>query len=285
MNVRGIACVMISAGALSCAELPPDIRALLKAVHGSEWACREKQGAFTTDSAALGELPVPKGVRLKLSKEPSQGFEAEVCDLRNGLYAYIDETGAIYGRSKQVPAISGTFVDPRDGKVYPTLTFGATTWMAANLAFKSKESWCYGDDEKKGEQVGRLYTWTSAKEACPMGWHVATREEWYALVRLAGGRDSCGMRLKSPRLWVDGVPGTEKGFAADVFGFGILPGGKRYDDNEGYGGFGEYAIYWTSTDNAQYGDWGVNLYFGVYGGMVNGVTNKACGFSVRCVKD
>jgi uncharacterized protein (TIGR02145 family) len=102
--------------------------------------------------------------------------------------------------------VSGSFVDSRDGKVYPTLTFGTTTWMAANLAFASKDSWCYGDDESRGKQLGRLYTWAAAQQACPKGWHVATREEWYTLIRLAGGRSSCGMKLKSQSLWVGGVP-------------------------------------------------------------------------------
>jgi len=284
MKIRVGVCMVLGVMGLFSAEIPTDIQALLKRVYAAEMTFQKEEKQFTEYPFSLGDFSMPKGVSITLAVIPPHGFEAEICDLRNGLFAYIDETGAIYGQTKRVPVVSGSFVDSRDGKVYPTLTFGTTTWMAANLAFASKDSWCYGDDESRGKQLGRLYTWVAAQQACPKGWHVATREEWYTLIRLAGGRSSCGMKLKSQSLWVGGVPGTEKGFAADAFGFGVLPAGQR-SDLGGYHGLGEFSTFWTSTDNGTYGDWGVDIYFGVYGGMVNDVSNKARAFSVRCVKD
>ena len=70
----------------------------------------------------------------------------------------------------------GTFTDTRDGHTYKTITIGNQTWYAENVSFNVKNSWYYKDDSNSMRKYGRLYTFESAKEACPSGWHVPTKE-------------------------------------------------------------------------------------------------------------
>ncbi|WP_409013066.1 FISUMP domain-containing protein [Dyadobacter sp. SG02] len=37
------------------------------------------------------------------------------------------------------------------------------------------------------KEFGLLYTWESAKKACPIGWHLPTDTEWATLVGQFGG--------------------------------------------------------------------------------------------------
>ncbi len=88
------------------------------------------------------------------------------------------------------------FKDPRDGQVYSVRKFGKQIWMTENLRYRSKDSWpCsqymsgdprYGkspSDSATGDpnKLGVLYTFDSAKEACPPGWHIPTELEWEEL--------------------------------------------------------------------------------------------------------
>ncbi len=78
------------------------------------------------------------------------------------------------------------FTDIRDGQVYPTVQIGEQIWMTKNLAYKTKGSFAYKDDEKNVEKYGRLYLFDALKEAVPKGWHVATDAEWQVLEKNLG---------------------------------------------------------------------------------------------------
>ena len=185
---------------------------------------------------------------------------------------------------------TGSFADSRDGQRYKTISFddastGATvTWMAQNLNYQVSGSYAYDDKESNRKELGLLYTWEAAKEACPPGWHLATDSEWSMLVTRFGGTDKAGESLKSVSGWAGGGNGTDRS------GFGGLPAGIRRNDE--YNVRGVMGFWWTSTPAAEAGKaWGWNFSYGGPGEMP--LKTKAFRFagpvshakSVRCVRD
>jgi len=177
--------------------------------------------------------------------------------------------------------VSNSFEDPRDKKVYKTVTIGKQVWMAENLAFNAKGSKCYDNDPANCQKYGRLYDWETAKKVCPTGWHLPDDDEWLELVKSVGGEAIAGKKLKAKEGW-NGTSGN----GTDDYNFAALPGGLC-DYSDGYfGGVGNRGLWW-STDPC-----GGSIYNVYYIGMDNCNDNvsKECSdkkilLSVRCVQD
>jgi len=98
----------------------------------------------------------------------------------------------------------GTFTDPRDGQNYKTITFHreiepgvkvSRTWLAENMNYPVKGSYCYTDEQAYCDKFGRLYNYKEAVAACPEGWHLPTITEWNNLFDHFGGRHEAGKVL------------------------------------------------------------------------------------------
>ena len=215
--------------------------------------------------------------------------------------------------------VKGTMTDKRDGKTYKTVKIGTQTWMAENLnyaytavPFKYKwgkweypsdsTSWCYGDDPANCAKYGRHYTWAAAMDSvgewsangkgcgtdktcsptypvrgiCPEGWHLPTKAEWNALFAAVGDESTAGKVLKSQTGWYSNGNGT------DAFGFSALPAGWEDDGDFSYDG--NYAVFWSSTEDDSYGAYYVALLYG-YDIAYLDDGYKYYGFSVRYLKD
>ncbi|MDR2583691.1 MAG: zinc-ribbon domain-containing protein [Fibromonadaceae bacterium] len=171
----------------------------------------------------------------------------------------------------KVSSSSDIFTDPRDRNVYKTVKIGNQIWMARNLTYAAEGSKCY---EKK---YGRLYNWTTAKNACPAGWHLPTNKEWLELVVFAGGVVVAGKNLKTKHGWDD------FGNGLDVFDFAALPAGLG--DSEGYfDDTGYSARWWTASEiNSQCAySWGMDYDFD---GAHWSSDNKSSLFSIRCLQN
>ena len=123
------------------------------------------------------------------------------------------------------------------GQTYKTVVIGTQTWMAENLNWETGESWCYGDIASNCDKYGRLYTQTTAMNACPSGWHLSSKGDWNVLTDFAG-EYIAGEKLKSATEW-DGT---------DDFGFSALPGGRRFPPDIFYRYIGSESCWWSNLE-------------------------------------
>ena len=175
-------------------------------------------------------------------------------------------------------ATQGTLVDKRDGKKYRTVKIGDQTWMAENLNYKIKDSYCYQYDESSCSKYGRLYTLGAAKEACPSGWHLPSKAEFETLFSSVGGEQVAGKNLKSKNGWNKGGNGT------DAFGFSALPAGSRLFNGD-YHFVGNYAYFWSSTERDSDYAYYMHLDYSYVKAYLNFDDKEAYAFSVRCLQD
>ena len=159
----------------------------------------------------------------------------------------------------------GAMTDSRDGKSYRTVKIGNQVWMAENLDFETKHSYCYdaeGERYKKQPNCndkkfvsGRLYTYESAKSACPGGWHLPTIAEFETLIKTVGGKEKAGKKLKSTKGWnsydcwdddeEENV--TKDGNGSDDYGFSAKPVGYSHDETY-YGHLNEETYFWCVSE-------------------------------------
>lgn len=131
------------------------------------------------------------------------------------------------------------FVDPRDGQEYPIFTIKSQRWLARNMNYAIDSSWCYNNNEKNCEQMGRAYSWESAKQACPEGWRLPTSKDWLSLIKFSSTEGNIyNGNLRNPS------------------GFHLLKTGlySEWDDELKWYGVNEYAYFWDAEEiNEKYG--------------------------------
>jgi len=191
-----------------------------------------------------------------------------------------------------LPAITyGTLTDERDGRTYRTVKIGGMTWMAQNLNYKPQKglSWCLRDDTTYGcNKYGRLYDWNTAQNACPVGYHLPSAQEWDSLAATAGGEGAAGKKLKAKSGWCRWCKSKCSGNGTDDYGFSALPGGNVYFYTRRYGASdandGSLGFWWTATE--------YDKYYADYRTMSTHLDDvddnyfvKSDGYSVRCVAD
>lgn len=141
---------------------------------------------------------------------------------------------------------TGTFKDPRDGKIYKTVTIGTQTWLAENFAFKppnsdvQKESNGFrGEYRIHRNKSGKLefeYEWKTAKKIAPSGWHLPSEKEWKVLIKFLGDDENASAAL---------IKGGSSGFNALL--------GVNY-----------FTKFWSSTPQTKYflqSNYGSGSYF------------------------
>ena len=183
-------------------------------------------------------------------------------------------------------------IDIRDGQEYKIVKIGNQLWTAENMDFYVQgNSWYYNNDSIKNHSIGRFYTFQSAKESCPIGWHLPTDNEWKEMEIQIG--------LSKNDVDAYNLPGTTEGGklkaigfehwnspnqdATNSTGFSALGCGFR-NSNGGFGRIGKGTSFWTSTDGNQDMAWFRSLH-NDRGDIHRGYYKKSFAYNVRCVKD
>jgi len=168
-----------------------------------------------------------------------------------------------------VKIISKIFTDTRNNKKYDVIKIGNTMWMASNLNYDVKGSFCYDNKPENCNKYGRLYDWDIAQTVCPSPWRLSSYNDWVNLVDNAGN-EMAGRKLKS-KQWG----------GMDIYDFAALPGG--FTKSLGFAESEERGYWWTSDVSGPYGKY---RYMSTdRDGVGYSEFGKSIGLSVRCVMD
>jgi uncharacterized protein (TIGR02145 family) len=190
-----------------------------------------------------------------------------------------------------------------DGNNYNSVVYQGKAWMTENLRVtryrngdsiaeaKDSTSWknapsgarCWFKNEyMQITEQGLLYNWKAVADnrgLCPESWHVATYEEWYALVaRLAGDEKSQTFTSSGNT----GVTGTNNLLFDRDFSF-VFRSGYR-DKTGSFSSYPLNAQWWTSTSQDSTTAKALVLQFKTNLISISGL-NKEMGLSIRCVRD
>lgn len=190
-----------------------------------------------------------------------------------------------------------------DSNAYNTVKIGNQVWLKENLKVTRynngdtiytcgnlylqedqvyKYQWVYNDNEVNVAVYGRLYTWyavTDPRGVCPVGWHIATEQEWEQLKKNYTKDAALPLMDNSGKYWepVKNIkPNNSTGFTA-------LPAGQRtysyYFDE-----LNKMGHWWTSTTlNDEYANRISIRYSDKF--LVFHSSHKNTGLSVRCIKN
>ena len=156
------------------------------------------------------------------------------------------------------------------------------------------------------EERGYLYTWETANQACPTGWHLPSDEEWTTMEQMhtsmsltnVGWRGDHGGRLAGGNQWngpyFGDVPGNMNCMYRNLLGFTAVPAGRcevediYSNDNLAFH-FAQFkyagyeANFWTSTSVGS-----TTAYFRSLAAnspdVYRSYDDKYKGYSVRCVR-
>jgi len=173
------------------------------------------------------------------------------------------------------------------------VTIGNQIWMAKNLSAIPPvgKSWC-SDGSSECSKYGRHYSWEAAREACPAGWHLPTRDEWDKLAETVGGQLitntndygewhtwlNAGKKLKATNDWKNDREN-------DSFGFSALPGGRYDVHTAAFSDIRTNGTWWTSTDRNEHMMAYTKQLENQEDKLIESLTSKWMGCSVRCIHD
>lgn len=180
-----------------------------------------------------------------------------------------NQTTFISAKSKKNNNLVNMLNDGRDKKYYKTVKIGNQIWMAENLAYYAGNGcWAYDNIVSNVGKYGYLYEWKVAKNICPSGWRMPTKNDFEILLNNFGSSNK------------DAYNALVKGGAS---GFSAYYGGKR----DQFGNFTyefDNANFWSSSEGTTSSGYYLYFYNGGKYAYID-YTYKAEGFSVRCIKD
>ena len=182
-----------------------------------------------------------------------------------------------------IPPEYETYTDNRDREIYDYVKIGNQYWMSENLRFKpdSGKYWAYNNNETDIILYGYLYSWETAINVCPTGWHLPSNAEWSELSDFLGGESEAGGKMKIEGTTYWNSPNTD---ATNSSGFSALGCGTytgSYLDNDEFDGRRNLTYFWSSE--VQLNIWWLSAHYGYLGSSMVNMHHQSA--SVRCIKD
>jgi uncharacterized protein (TIGR02145 family) len=213
-------------------------------------------------------------------------------------------------------------IKDNDGNTYSYVTIGTQVWMKENLKttkyndgvaiprVPDNTAWsnlaapgyCWYDNNQASykNSYGALYNWYAVNtgKLCPSGWHVPTDDDWTTLLNYldingfnydgSTGGWKIGKSLAANSLWASSstagaVGNTDYPAKRNATGFTAFPGGRR-DIDGAFKDLGSWGLWWSNTEKDAANAWSRYLIFSSPYGLED-ISNKRCGFSVRCIED
>ena len=207
--------------------------------------------------------------------------------------------------AKDINVVEGTVQDVEEN-VYRTVKIGQQVWLAENLRSTKfqdgsniKTAFIPGDDQQNLLKYGRLYDWhdvTDERNICPIGWRVASDEDWKELEKTIGiseaevnkigwrGDNDIAITLKETQpdslfKKFDQSQVNKYKFFASAAGVKL----KRWYITQGM-----YTEFWTSSNATEKDAYNRTLaysWWNPHKGEIRRTTiSKSYMFSVRCIK-
>jgi uncharacterized protein (TIGR02145 family) len=126
-----------------------------------------------------------------------------------------------------------------EGRSYKVALIGNQTWMAENLNYDIANVGLFYDNDQKNYKYGKLYDYVSALTFVPEGWRLPSNEDWEALIKYVGCKQTVGARLKAN--------------SEDDCGFSALLGGFYNGDKDYFYHINTIGWWWSSTINDKFG--------------------------------
>jgi len=223
-----------------------------------------------------------------------------------------NSAGTAYGNeltftTSDVIVIPPETVTDIDGNVYHTVKIDTQVWMVENLKttkyrngdpipnVTDPSAWStlatgayvdYNKDVNNSTAYGRLYNSYAARDSrniAPTGWHVASNDEWTALLTTLGEGSVAGGKLKEVGTTHWQTPNTG---ATNVTGFTALPGGTLHKAGSNFNSIGTRGFWWTTTVYAAEPPnvYSLELDYDK-SNLIQDYSNPNHGYSVRCLKN
>lgn len=166
----------------------------------------------------------------------------------------------------------------RNGDIIPNITDN-TAWVNATNTIAR----CYynNDSAQYANPYGALYnlvTVIDSRNISPVGWHVATNEEWQTLREYLGGSALAGGHIKESGE----VHWAATNLADNTSGFSAVGNGLRKWDGS-FSSIGESATWWPSGEKVLMAPFWQAFYNMT--SLSGSSINRLDGMGVRCVKD
>jgi uncharacterized protein (TIGR02145 family) len=208
--------------------------------------------------------------------------------------------------ANDINVVEGTVQD-KEGNTYRTVKIGEQVWLAENLrstefqdGSKIKTAFIPNDDEQNLLKYGRLYDWhdvTDERNICPVGWRVASDEDWKELEKTIGiseaevnkkgwrGDNDIAITIKESQ------PDTlfKKFDQSQVNKYKFFANAAGVKLSRWYLTLGMYTEFWTSSNATEKDAYNRTLaysWWNSHKGEIRRTTiSKNYMFSVRCIKN